>query len=229
MRSILILFILFLSFVPVYAQDKGQSSVITVDGRGEIKAEADTAKLNVTSTSKGATAQEAVKTNSNSANKLLSTLTSAGIDSKDIQTGSISVFPITDFSNNSQGQIIGYEASNSFNVTVRKVSDVGKIIDLVSQAGDFTISGITFSINDDTSLKDEAYKLAVKNARHKADIIAKEANRQISGIKSITLVDSQGPIFFTSPLSVEKGADTPVIPGDITVSAQVSVQYFIEK
>ena len=223
---ILFLLLFLLSFIPpgAFGDNKGIISTLTVSGTGEIKGSPDIAKLSVTSTSRGTTAQEATSKNAEAATILLNTLKSQGISDKDIKTSNISISPVFDIENNSNN-IIGYEASNSFTVTIRKISDSGKIIDSISNAGNYTISSISFSIEDDDALEDEAFKVAVKNARHKADIVAKEAGKDIAGIKSINVNNSSGGIIFADALGVKES--TPVLPGDITVSASVTIEYLI--
>ncbi|MBI3307819.1 MAG: SIMPL domain-containing protein [Candidatus Melainabacteria bacterium] len=223
--SIIFLFFLAVSLPSFAAPVKDSDSTLKTSGIGEVTVDPDIAKLTVTSTTRGSTAQEATQLNATAANKLLSTLRSNGILDDDIRTGSINVSPV--FGSFEEGsQIIAYEASNSFDVTIRKINDVGKIIDSISSTGDFTTGGVNFTVEDDKEFKDEAYKLAVQDARRKAEIVAKEANRSISGIKSIILDESSGGIFFAEAVGF-KDASTPVLPGDVTVSASVTVEYFI--
>ena len=228
-KHLLLLIVLLIGILPAFAVEvgKGNESVLSVNASGEVKADPDIANLTITSTARGNTAAEATSLNAQASNKLLSTLKSLGIEEKDIQTGSINVSPVYDFSEDGNSQIIAYEATNSFNVTVRKIDDVGKVVDTVSAAGDYSISGVNFSLEDDKTVRDEAYKLAVQNAKHKAEVIAKETSRSISGIKSIVLNDNGGGIFFAGLES--KDSSTPVLPGEVTVSASVTIEYFISR
>ena len=223
-----LLFLVILSIVPfsAFADTKAITPTLIVSGTGEIKGSPDIAKLFVTSSSRGTTAQEATSKNAEAANVLLNTLKSQGIAEKDIKTSNISISPIFDTESN-VNNIIGYEASNSFIATIRKISDAGKVIDSVTGAGNYTISNISFSIENDDDLEDEAFKLAVKNARHRAEIVAKEAGKDVTGIKTINVSSSGGIIF--GEVFAAKDSSTPVLPGDITVSASVTIEYTIGK
>ena len=230
-----ILLVLFLTILCIPLNVNAQTtcdlcdSILSVTGTGEVKAQPDISTISVSVTSRGKTASEAINTNASSAQKLIDALNRTGIAQKDIQTQNVSVFPIYKDKINSQNatnNVIAYEASNSILVTVRKVNDTGSIIDLISNTGDYTISGISFSLEDDESEKADALDKAVTDAKNKADAIAKSARTKIIGIKRISVENG-----FVSNKFVDAGAaaSTPVQPGDLTVSASVSVEYIIEK
>lgn len=205
-------------------------SILSVTGQGEVKAEPDISTISVFITSRGKAASDATSINASSAQKLIDALTRAGIVQKDIQTQNVSVFPVYKDKINSQNatnNVIAYEASNSISIIVRKVSDTGSIIDLISNTGDYTISGISFSLEDDTNEKADALDKAITDARNKAEAIAKSARTKITGIKKISADNG-----FTANKFTDAGiaaSPTPVQPGDLTVSASVSVEYIIEK
>ena len=205
-------------------------STLLVTGQGEITAAPDVSSITAQSVSRGKNASEAVSINSSQTQKLINALTSAGILSKDIQTLNISVYPIYKDKINSQNitnNIIAYEATNNIVVKVKKVDDTGKIIDLISNTGDYTISGVSFDLEDDENEKADALNEAVSDAKSKADAIAAAARTKVIGIKKI--IADNG---YVSNKSFDAGfapSSTPVQPGDLTVSASVSIEYIIEK
>ena len=231
MKTNSILYALILGLVLISASyAETDVSTISVSGSGEVKSKPDIATISIGVLTKGKTAAEAVSSNSSSTQKLLNTLQSSGIAEKDIQTTSINVYPIYK-SNDYDGTISGYQASNQITATIKKVADVGKIIDAVSLTGNYSINGISFSIDDTDPLEEEALGKAVSNAKRKADIVAKAANVSITGVKAIN-VDSYGGIPFikSSPVADAGSAPTTqVLPGDVSVSASVSIQYLIGK
>lgn len=205
-------------------------STLLVTGQGEVIAQPDVSTITVQSTSRGKNASEAVNTNASQTQKLINALTRSGIAEKDIETLNVSVYPIYKDKINSQNatnNIIAYEATNSITIKVKKVDNTGSTIDLISNTGDYTISGIDFSLEDDKSEKAEALDKAVSDARNKADAIASAARTKITGIKRITADNG-----FVSNKIFDAGiasSPTPVQPGDLTVSASVSIEYIIEK
>lgn len=213
------------------AQTDCDLSTLSANGSGEVKTTPDIASISVGVLTKGKTAADAVSANSSASQKLLDALHSSGIADKDIQTSSISVYPL--YKNSPQGfddqsTIVGYQANNQLTATIRKVSEVGKIIDSISLAGNFSVSGVSFGLDNDDTFQSEALTKAVSNARKKADAVAKAAGVSITGIKSVS-VDS-----FGSPKIFGAAADagvssTQVLPGDVTVSASVNIQYLLSK
>ena len=211
-------------------------STLSVNGHGDAVAKPDVATINIGISSRGKTANEATALNSVSVQKLISTLIMAGIAEKDIQTNSVSVFPIykptrpseNDF--NDVNKVLGYEASNYIQAKIRNVNDVGRVIDLVTLAGDYTVNGLNFGLEKDDSFEAEALKEAVKDARAKADVVAVAAGVSISGIKNITVGTSFSPIFKSvSGVEAAASADTPVLPGETTVTQDVSIEYLLEQ
>ena len=232
-----IILILLLTIICFPAKGKAETlctscdSTLLVTGNGEVKAKPDKATITVEVVSRGKTANEAVSTNAASAQKLLNALTRAGIADTDIETQNVSVFPIYKDKPNLQpndNAIIGYEARNSLIAIVRIISDVGNIIDLISSTGNYTIQGISFSLENDTTAKNDALKKAVSDADQKAKIIAASAKTSITGIKRIT-ADNNNFIFNKSIEAAAADFSTPVQPGDLTVSASVSIEYIIDK
>lgn len=213
------------------AQTDCDLSTLSANGSGEVKATPDIASISVGVLTKGKTAAEAVSANSIASQKLLDALHSSGITDKDIQTSSISVYPM--YKNSPQGYddqstIVGYQANNQLTATIRKVADVGKVIDSISLAGNFSVSGVNFSLDNDDAFQSEALAKAVSNARKKADAVAKAASVTITGIKNIN-VDSFGASKIFGAAADAGVSSTQVLPGDVTVSASVNIQYLLSK
>lgn len=228
MARIIILFILLTFSTCVFAQV--EESTLVVSGNGEVSAEPDLALFNVSVTTEGKTANEALRSNATNAQKLIDVLLSAGIAKKDIETSNINVNPVYDSNTNGivtgeLNKIIGYEANNSLQVKVREISNLGQIIDVVVEAGDYTVGGISFSIEKQESFEAEALKKAVADARRKAEIVASAAGKTISGIKNINV--GGGISFgFKGGLTAAEAA-TPILPGELTVSSSVTIKYFL--
>lgn len=213
------------------AQTDCDLSTLSANGSGEVKATPDIASISVGVLTKGKTAADAVSANSVASQKLLDALHSSGITDKDIQTSSISVYPM--YKNSPQGfddqnTIIGYQANNQLTATIRKVADVGKIIDSISLAGNFSVGGVNFSLDNDDAFQSEALAKAVSDARKKADAVAKAAGVTITGVKNINVDSFGAPKIFGA--AADAGvSSTQVLPGDVTVSASVNIQYLLSK
>jgi uncharacterized protein YggE len=71
-------------------------------------------------------------------------------------------------------KIVGYTATQSINVKVREVDNANIIRTGLAELGVENINGPTFSIDDIDVLREQAKSLAIKDAKEKAEILAKE-------------------------------------------------------
>ena len=218
---------------PTRAQEGADETLrtLSVSGTGRVNAVPDVAdiSLGVFETAKEAAAasQQAAA----SMDAVVQALLSLGIDEKDIQTTSISLDARYDW-NQEPAQIVGWDARNMVNVTVRDVEAVGDVVDAVVEAGSNQINGISFRVEDPTEAQAIARTAAVEDARAKAEQLAADAGVEIVGIISISETSGQPP----QPIYMARqemafadtaAAATPVLPGEVELSVNVSIQYEI--
>jgi uncharacterized protein YggE len=164
---------------------------------------------------------------------VIAALKSAGVADKDIQTTALSLQPVYDYSNNGNApRLTGYQIVNAVTATVRKLDTISDVIDGALAAGATTLDGITFRVDDPTSPEAQARDAAMKNARAKADALAKAAGVAITGVSSIS--EQSGPVPVPMPYFAAGGAkdaaapSTPVQVGTNEVDVSVSVVYLID-
>ncbi len=158
---------------------------------------------------------------------------SLGVDAKDIQTVNYSVYPITSqkggTSDNTPPAITGYHVSNQVRVTVRKIDDLGKIMDSAVQAGANNIYGVSFSVDDMTPYQVQARAAAVKDAQDKAAQLAKTAGIQVGPILQITESSSNPrPLPAAADFRAASGAAVPLETGEMQVMVMVNVRFAIK-
>ena len=115
----------------------------------------------------------------------------SGIDRKDISTTQVSLQP--QFAGGDSTAIVGYRASNSIDVKIRKLDTASQALALiVSTGGDATrINSVNYSIEDDSQLVKDARARAFNDAKDRAQQYA-----QLSGLdlgKVISITESGGP------------------------------------
>src|SRR5262249_16167493 len=92
------------------------------------------------------------------------------------------------------------------------------------QAGANDIQGISFGVKDNQKLMDEARKLAIADARRKAELYAAEAGVRLGKVVRISEVQVQFPEF--QRLSKDELAPgVPFATGEQPLSCSVSVTY----
>ena len=122
---------------------------------------------------------------------VIDALVGSGIDRKDISTTQVSLQP--QFAGGDSTAIIGYRASNSIDVKIRKLDTASQALALiVSTGGDATrINSVNYSIEDDSQLVKDARARAFNDAKDRAQQYA-----QLSGLdlgKVISITESGGP------------------------------------
>ena len=179
---------------------------------------------------------------------VIAALRRAGIAERDIQTSTISLQPrYSDPERDAQMRarrtgepyvppsppqgptIIGYEANNNVQVRVRRLADMGRIIDTLVEAGANQVNGPSFTLDEPAAALDEARVEAVANARRRAEIYARAAGMRVARILAITEGGGYYPVqqvgFGESRMAAPPPPPTPIAPGELTLGVSVSVQF----
>jgi len=194
-----------------------ESDTVTVTGVGTVKAVPDEANFSFGVETRGRTAQAAIAANATAMEKLIAALRQAG--ARDIATQWVSVWPVS----REDGTIDGYSASNSVSATIG-VARAGALIDAAAEAGANQISGPGMSSSDAEKLYRDALADAVKDARERAEVLAKAAGRTLGEISSIVEAGAQ-PVPLYRDAAEATAASTPIVPGQQETVAQVSVTF----
>lgn len=206
---------------------------LTVQGSGLVTLDPDNATIIVGVRESAADVGEAQSTVNAKLADVVEKLRSMGVKDEDIQTNSIDIFEDYDYSSGDDDSPRRfYSASNSISVTIADIDNAGSYIDAVFEAGANTFSGISFEASDTEAAKKRALELSVENARKKAEILARAAGMEITGITSIAEQDSgmYGNYLAKNSLdfaveSADAGGGTLVFSNQIQVSATVTVEY----
>jgi uncharacterized protein YggE len=205
---------------------------LSINGNGTISIEPDMATINIGVQTENENAQEAVGSNNQQSQALISALTGAGVAENDIQTSDFSIYPRQEY--DTQGQPTGittYVVSNTVSVTVRDLENIGSVLDAAVQAGANNIYGIQFDIEDREAAQQQAMSAAMENAQARAEVLAEAAGVEIGDILSLqTYLGSSSPIPYARSYDMavqESAMAVPVSPGEMQIMVDVSVVYEI--
>jgi uncharacterized protein YggE len=206
---------------------------IGVTGTGHVFAKPDTAIATVGVEITASTLAQATSDANTRMTAVLDKIKSLGVDSKDITTVSYNVNPIT--SNPKGGetpQITGYNVSNIVQVKIRKLDDVGKILDAAIAAGANSLNSLFFTVDDPSSFQKDARTQAVADAMAKAKTLADAAGVKLGGIISISEnVSSPRPILeraaAPAAFGLGAGAPGPVETGQTEITVNVEMHFQI--
>lgn len=217
----------------VAAQD-AQAGTLTTTGMAQVEAPADMATVTLGVEAQGETSGEVLDSTSEAAEAILAALKENGIAAEDIRTGSVSLIPRygnRDDGSMDFGEIRGYSASNTVTFDVHDLTTLGDLISEVVGSGANTLQGVSFGLDDDQDLRDQARTEAVQDAMRRAQVLAEAASITLGGIQSIVDGDAGyngGP----SPMYRMSAADAPersvpLEPGNITVTQSVTMSWTI--
>jgi uncharacterized protein YggE len=204
-------------------QPNAYTRQVTVVGAGQVQGTPDTLTANVSIEFVAPDVTGAMNQTSERQQAVINALVDAGVERKDISTTQVSLQP--QFAGGDIATIVGYRASNSIDVKIRKLDAASQALALaVSTGGNATrINSVNYSIEDDSQLVKDARSRAFQDAKDRAAQYA-----QLSGLelgKVIAISESAGA---TPPTPLPAGpradmAAVPLEPGQQTVGFSVTV------
>ena len=225
----------------VQAQTPGPSEVkydpthtITVVGQGTVNVVPDIAQITIGVETTANSVADGSTENEAKMKALLAALKAAGIPDKDIQTTSYSITVNRPPDQGVPGMgstgttTTTYTVSNMVSVTVRDLSIVSDVIDSTIAAGANNIWGINFSVEKPDAAMADARAKAVADAKSRAEALAELGGVQLGPVMAMTEVISGGPIPLAYSVAEKAmGGGTSINPGEVQVSYQVQVVYYI--
>lgn len=210
------------------AQANEPSRHVTVTGVGSVSVVPDAVRFYPSVTALAAKSADALATASRTASAVRSALRAEGIAAKDIKSSNLSVFPEYNYTQDKGSVIVGYRATQSFNVVIRKADTAGKVVESVVNAGNenVQINGIVPFITKGSAAMEEARAAAVADARARAASYAKLLGTSLGRV--VYLQENTAPSYNFPMLGVAKAADgaTPEIDlGEEELSVSITVRW----
>jgi uncharacterized protein YggE len=160
----------------------------------------------------------------------ISALERAGIPQDKLKTTGYSIYAVYDESKPVFGQKIRlYRVTNTLLITLTETSRAGEILDLAVAGGVNQVNFVSFTLSEvqQRALRSEALKDAMALARSDADTVAGVSDLTIVGVKEITISGGYYPASMADYryTAGTEMAVTPLVPGEVKVTASVSVTY----
>jgi uncharacterized protein YggE len=206
--------------------------IISVYGEAVITAAPDIARVVMAVETRHESSKTAAEENARLTDAVIDALVKAGFDKKQVKTSGyrlISYEQPVDPQNREGKYTTVYRAYNELTVTVYDLNRVGNVVDIAIKAGANRIVSIHFELKDEEALKLQALQNATTQAKAKAVAIAQSAGVTIKGIKVIhEEMSGYSPyrVSLDESAKMMEQAPTPIIPGDVEVTARVNVEYF---
>jgi uncharacterized protein YggE len=202
---------------------------ISVSSIGTVKVTPDAVRLNASVSNISKVSKDALAAANVAASKFRAAILANGIDKKYLSSTTLMVYPEYNYTQDAGNVLIGYRASQSFEVVIRNAAKAGEIVDaVVASAGDsLAINGVTPFVYDNTKATEAARNSAVKNAKAKATSYAKLLGVKIG--KIIYLQESSAPSSYPISMAQAKASDeaTQIDLGQQDVSVSVATRWAI--
>ncbi|MDM7911620.1 MAG: SIMPL domain-containing protein [Methanotrichaceae archaeon] len=226
------LMLLVASVLPACAQDNENVSKLIVQGEGKVFAAPDMVTIVLGVETRNASAAGAVAENAILMSNTTNALLEAGIEEKDIQTSTYSLTTVPEEEPTTAGREEEtkppeFIATNRVTVKLNNTEDVGRVLDAAVAAGSNNIQSISFDLRDPSPEKDMALTMAIEDASRKAGVAASAAGVELGRILEV----SEGYSFVSARSEAAAFAlaapTTPISPGEIEVTASVTMTYEI--
>ena len=215
-------------------------TTLSVSADATVKREPDIAYITAGVQEERDTAADAMAAQAKSMTGVFDALEKAGVAKKDMQTSNFSLWPryeyfqtkLKDGSSRSEQRLVGYTASNQLTIKVRDLDNLGKTLDSLVNAGGNTFNGLSFALDDDSEVVDEARRKAMDEAISRADLYARAAGLRVLRIVTINEGGSYTPAPMPMARMKEAAMDsfsTPVAGGEVGYSASVNVVFELGK
>jgi uncharacterized protein YggE len=206
--------------------------VIVASGVATVKRAPDQAFVTFTTESRAAKPAEAQRLNAQAMTEVQNAVKQAGIPADAVRTLSFNLREDVDWVNGKRTPR-GYVVANAIEVRVDKLEDLGRLLDAAVTAGATNVSSIRFDLKDRTGAEREAVRLAVTDARARADAAADGAAARVSKILRIEETSDRNvpppmPMMRMAEARVAAAPETPVAAGEIEIRATVTLTAAIE-
>jgi hypothetical protein len=213
-----------------YAQEIKQVPQISVAGEAKIKVVPDQATITVTVETKGINAIDVKKQNDAQMEAVLKVIKKMKLAPADFRTQRVSLNPIYDY----EKKKTSYNASQSIEILLRELSQYDALMEGLVNQGVNRIDNVIFESSKLAEYQSEARKLAMKDAKLKAEDYVSVLGQKVG--KAMTISDNSQnyqpqPVYARMKAMAMEDSSAPretIAEGEITITANVSVSFILE-
>ena len=227
-KALLILSILFLTLS--YGQEIKQIPQINVNGEGKVKVVPDQATILATIETKGNNAKDVKKDNDQKMEAVLRFIKKMNLAAADYKTQRVSLNPQYDYEKKKHS----YNATQTVEILLRDLSKYDELMDGLVDQGINRIDNVTFQSSKLVQYQSEARKLAMKEAKMKAEDYVSVLGQKVG--RAMTISDNS-QTYYPQPMNAAmksmemSDSNAPretLAVGEINITANVSVSFILE-
>jgi hypothetical protein len=229
MKKIILVLAVFISCTQL-ARAQNQIPQITVNAEGKIKIVPDQVFISVSVETSGTNASDVKKGNDKSVDKVLSFIKKMNLPVTDYTTQQVSLNQSYSYENKKKE----YEASQTITILLKDLSKYEDLMEGIVEVGVNRIDNVDFKSSKMAAYLIEARKLAIKNAKQKAnDYISELPGQKVGRVISISEIESGFYPVVAASYRVDAVAamDAPretLAIGELEVQSNVTVSFLLE-
>ena len=201
---------------------------IAVTGRGEVKVSPDRATIQISVQTRGSTAAAAAAENASKQQAVLAALRALGLGNDQLSTINYNVYPEQRYEQGKEPVIVAYNVTNTILADVRKLTQVGPVIDAALSHGANMITSLQFYASNTEAARRTAIGTAIEKARADAEAAARAAHGTLGTLLEINIGAYSPPPPRPMMMMARKDAaqdSTPINPGEETLAVEVSTRW----
>lgn len=227
----LVLLVTIMFATMIQAQEIKQIPMVNVQGEGKIKVIPDESCITISQETKGLTAVAVKKENDAKIDAILKFIKKMNIPQSDYLTQRVVLSPSYDYEKKQQE----YIASQTISILLKDLSKYDVLMDGLIKAGVNKIDNVEFKTSKLLQLQSDARKLAINNAKLKAEDFVSVLGQKIGKAYSIS-DNSQNfnpqPVMYATMKSVSMNdsgmPNETLAAGEIEVLVNVNVSFILE-
>ena len=216
----------FIFFVlPAIGEDARTMATIEITGKAIIMTMPNTVTISFSVETELPKASDAVRSNAEKTDKILSVLRKVSDKDTRIRTSGYGLFPVYEKEGASRTGF--YRVRNTVTVESKDLDKVGAFVDQAAEAGASRIANLFFGTDKGEELAKEAAAQALKNAVKDAEAMAKAAGVGIKRIVKISYDQRENhPV--RAMLEAAAPVPTPIMAGEIQIQASVHLVFEVD-
>ncbi len=206
--------------------------MVRASGEATVSAKPDRAEISIGVATQGATAAASSQLNAQQTSQVMTALKRVVGGGGELKTANYSVSPEYEYPKDGKPKLIGYRTSNTVLVTLNDLALLGTVIDNSVSSGANEITGIAFTLKNDSAVRQQALAEAAEKAKANAEAIASALGVKVVAVLSGESTATGGirpiPMAFAKADASMARMATPVEAGNLEIQATVTVTLVVE-
>ncbi|SHM92495.1 SIMPL domain-containing protein [Flavobacterium chilense] len=225
-----VLFLTIMFMTMSYGQENKQIPQINVNGEGKVKVAPDQVCISATVETKGNNAKDVKKQNDEKIDAILKFIKKSNVPTADYKTKQVALNPQYDY----EKKKTSYNATQTVEIVLRDLTKYDELMEGLVQQGINRIDRVSFETSKLAQLESDARKLAIKDAKLKAEDYVSVLGQKVGKAYTIsdnTQVYRPQPMYAMKSMAMDSNAgatNETLAIGEIEITANVSVSFILE-